>query len=474
MKRFTAFVYFLVLALVFSPVPIFAGAGMQIGFLLSQVRYASGTLAGGKAYFYEAGTTTNKAVYTDIGLTTPAANPYTLDANGTALLYGNGTYRVVIKTSALATVYDRDNVRFEDILGGIAGNGTGNITGYDNLTITGKATIPTLVVTTLDNITTANITTANVTTANITTGNITNLVVTDNTPTFVDNTVNGADLIDNTITNAKFIDNTINGTKMLDNTISLTKLVNGGTTVAQLSAFKNLKVTTPADNQSVTITADKVVATDNTDTPKVLSTVSLTVNLDNAGANGLDSGSLAANTGYYLYVIDNGATTAGLASTSATTPVMPTGYTYKALVGWCTTDNTATPFNIKEFEQQDDVYIWNVVDLIVDDMNSTDTVAVNLSAGGVKSYAEVPPLITKEVIGRNIGNGASTGHWFASNSTFGNSTSMTDTAIKVAFTSSSGGWGYSWQIGPITNSTFYHQISVNGCDVYLSGFTLKR
>lgn len=473
MKRFTAFVYFLVLALVFSPVPIFAGAGMQIGFLLSQVRYASGTLAGGKAYFYEAGTTTNKAVYTDIGLTTPAANPYTLDANGTALLYGNGTYRVVIKTSALATVYDRDNVRFEDILGGITGNGTGNITGYDNLTITGKATIPTLVVTTLDNITTAN-----VTTANITTGNITNLVVTDNTPTFVDNTVNGADLIDNTITNAKFIDNTINGTKMLDNTISLTKLVNGGTTVAQLSAFKNLKVTTPADNQSVTITADKVVATDNTDTPKVLSTVSLTVNLDNAGANGLDSGSLAANTGYYLYVIDNGATTAGLASTSATTPVMPTGYTYKALVGWCTTDNTATPFNIAEFKQIDDVYKYVKSVKILSSGSSGTAAAIQLdTSNGLLTFDVVPSSITKGIRGTSASGGESTAPSLFINPTsdFTTSDNNYEWSQSVILPGAGYSVNFSWMLGSLQEEKkFYYANTSTTFSLWISGFTLKR
>jgi len=96
--------------------PTFATAsGIQFDFLLSQVRGTSGSLANGKVYFYSAGTTTPKTVYLNIGCTDNAANPYTLDANGTAHLYGNGTYRVVIKTSVGVTVYDRDNLKIEDL-----------------------------------------------------------------------------------------------------------------------------------------------------------------------------------------------------------------------------------------------------------------------------------------------------------------------------------------------------------------------
>ena len=87
-------------------------AGLQVGFLLSQVRSAAqGLLSGGQVYFYDAGTTNAKTIYSDHTLATPAANPYTLDSDGTALLYGNGLYRIVIKTAALVTVYDRDKDR---------------------------------------------------------------------------------------------------------------------------------------------------------------------------------------------------------------------------------------------------------------------------------------------------------------------------------------------------------------------------
>ena len=85
-----------------------AFAASPIDFLLSQVRTsANGALVSGKVYFYEVGTTTPKAVYLNTTQTQAASNPYTLDANATAQLYGNGAYRFVIKDSAGVTKYDR-------------------------------------------------------------------------------------------------------------------------------------------------------------------------------------------------------------------------------------------------------------------------------------------------------------------------------------------------------------------------------
>ena len=86
----------------------------SIDFLLSQVRTSAGALTGGSVYAYAAGTDELKIIWLDRAKTIQAANPYTLDANGTAQLYGDGLYRLVIKTSAGVTVYDRDNINIED------------------------------------------------------------------------------------------------------------------------------------------------------------------------------------------------------------------------------------------------------------------------------------------------------------------------------------------------------------------------
>lgn len=88
-------------------------------------------------------------------------------------------------------------------------------------------------------------------------------------------------------------------------------------------------------NTKVDITADAVVlaATDNQ--PYLATNVSLTIDTGAAnGANALDSGGLGTGW-YYVYVIFNPATNtvAGLMSLSGSAPAMPSGYTFKALVG---------------------------------------------------------------------------------------------------------------------------------------------
>lgn len=66
-----------------------------------------------------------------------------------------------------------------------------------------------------------------------------------------------------------------------------------------------------------------------------LSSVNLTVDITQSGANGLDTGSEAAHTWYSIWVIYNPttSTTAGLLSTSEIAPTMPSGYTKKRMVG---------------------------------------------------------------------------------------------------------------------------------------------
>lgn len=116
-------------------------------------------------------------------------------------------------------------------------------------------------------------------------------------------------------------------------------------------AFKNLQASATGTNATVTVSADEIAVEDSSNAYKTLRTVSLSINSAAAGANGLDTGSLAASTWYSVWVIWNGTTTAGLISASATAPTMPGGYTHKARVGWVRTDGTANkfPLGFKQF-----------------------------------------------------------------------------------------------------------------------------
>ena len=68
--------------------------------------------AGGTLTFYETGTTTPKAVYTNKALGASATNPHTLSSQGrpTTDLWGSGSYRVVLKDSGGSVIWTRDDV----------------------------------------------------------------------------------------------------------------------------------------------------------------------------------------------------------------------------------------------------------------------------------------------------------------------------------------------------------------------------
>lgn len=70
--------------------------------------------------------------------------------------------------------------------------------------------------------------------------------------------------------------------------------------------------------------------------------VSVSINTGASGVNGLDSGTMANNTFYSVWVIYNNVTVSGLISLSATSPTLPAGYTYRARLGWVKTGAAST------------------------------------------------------------------------------------------------------------------------------------
>lgn len=69
-------------------------------------------LAGGKVHTYQAGTSSNKATYTDSGLVTPNANPVILDSAGRATVYltPGEAYKFVCTDANDVQLWTQDNV----------------------------------------------------------------------------------------------------------------------------------------------------------------------------------------------------------------------------------------------------------------------------------------------------------------------------------------------------------------------------
>jgi len=115
-------------------------------------------------------------------------------------------------------------------------------------------------------------------------------------------------------------------------------------------ARKSLKVDTRTG--AAVVTADELVVETTGNTYGVVRNVSVTISTATAGANGLDTGTVAPSTWYSAWVIYDGTTVAGLLSTSATAPTMPGGYTYKARVGWVRTNATPTLLQLVQVDRR--------------------------------------------------------------------------------------------------------------------------
>lgn len=164
-------------------------------------------------------------------------------------------------------------------------------------------------------------------------------------------------------------------------------------------AFSGLSLSATGTNLSVAVSANEVTLENTSNNVyTTVRNVSVTINTQSSGADGLDTGSLAANTWYAVFLIYNGTTTAGLISTSATSPTLPSGYTYKARVGWIRTDGTADKYP-RSFKQAGRRGQWvvsagsNVATARTMISGDSGTLNSSLTAVAVANY--VPPTASR-------------------------------------------------------------------------------
>jgi hypothetical protein len=76
------------------------------------------------------------------------------------------------------------------------------------------------------------------------------------------------------------------------------------------------------------------------------------VDLSISGIGGLDTGTKANSTWYYIWLISNGVVDRLLGSLSSSTPTMPSGFSYKKLIGACKTSSAG---NVLSYRQTNDI-----------------------------------------------------------------------------------------------------------------------
>lgn len=95
-------------------------------------------------------------------------------------------------------------------------------------------------------------------------------------------------------------------------------------------------------NFVINLTANAVGLENDSGATKKIKNVSTSINTGGYGVGGLDTGTIAADTWYSVWIIYNPASdvVAGLLSASATAPTLPNGYTYYSRFGWVRTNGS--------------------------------------------------------------------------------------------------------------------------------------
>lgn len=100
--------------------------------------------------------------------------------------------------------------------------------------------------------------------------------------------------------------------------------------------------------------------------------------------NGLDQGSLAANTLYCLYVIGDSSLkklSGGLLSLDVTTPIIPGGYDMYRRIGWVRTDGSANILPFRQYGRERTRTMWYETDLsVLTNGTATSFTSVDLSS----------------------------------------------------------------------------------------------
>lgn len=126
-------------------------------------------------------------------------------------------------------------------------------------------------------------------------------------------------------------------------------------TYPPVASYSKLVVTNDSGtpNSIVNITADYFTVWDGAGNAKTIPAVSLlTVNISTSGVNGLDTGTVANNTAYFIHIVYNPSTNVvgGIFSLSATAPTLPTGYSMSGRCSWQHTDTATT--NLRRITQR--------------------------------------------------------------------------------------------------------------------------
>lgn len=325
-------------------------------------------LAGGSVAFFIPGTTTPSNTWQDAGQTTLNTNPIILDSAGEALIYGNGSYRQIVKDSLGNTIWDQitsapglqTDIQSSGYLWGGTSSGGANI--YNITLPTLGPTLGSYVAGQSFEFFTHQ---ANTGAAVINISGLGAKSITKN---------GSVALIAGDIVNAQIVRVTLDpnlNAELISAPGSLaltagTGLLGTGTVVSLDPSYQqgNIGGLITSFNSAtiLNIALGYAVSDDNTAMMKLASAYTKTTASWAVGtaSGALDTGSVANNTGYHVFLIqrpDTGVVDV-LFSASFASPTMPANYTKKRWLWWFKTDNTASILSYTQVLSGR--YIWGV------------------------------------------------------------------------------------------------------------------
>jgi hypothetical protein len=214
---------------------------------------------------------------------------------------------------------------------------------------------------------------------------------------------------------------------------------------------------------TIGVSAAEVILQNATGTPYLATSVSLpSINLSSSGANGLDTGSRSIGNIYYIWIIYNGSTVSGLFSLSATSPTMPSGYTYKALVGSVFYHYGAA---ISTFSQIDNKVAHEELELVSSGTELTYT-ALSMANVPITATAVFGYMTISGLFGETWGQG-----WVASNT--GGLAAHYISSYRVDAGTITG-YTTSFRLPILVSKTIYYKVAYSGAgcvlNVKISGF----
>jgi hypothetical protein len=234
----------------------------------------------------------------------------------------------------------------------------------------------------------------------------------------------------------------------------------GALSIRDVSRDLIIKNNAGTPNSQVDVDADEVVLQDTNGYAKRIASINLTLDLTASGINGLDTGSEAGNTWYYIWILNGSSGTGGVLSTATAfgSVTKPSGYdTYGALVGAMLNDNSSNFVTLYQLGKRARSITGNIGSL-------TQTTATSLTLND--GNADLVPDTAKYLYGHVTNSSSERTNYFHP-VTFTPGVGTVWSHIRLG---SQGSAGLPFECPIETAKTIFYAVSASTATIYVQGW----